>query len=96
MHTIKSQPGKFEGNTSQLLARVVYNVIGNGMADAELGESNGFGYYAMVTGKRYTFLLSEDSQGFVFVDWGSHQECAERWAEIEAEYEDSQRKDGAR
>ena len=94
MHTSKPSPGKYEGNRSQLVARVIDNLVGNGFADAELGDVDTFGYYAMVVGKRNTYLLSQDSQGFVFVDYGDHQTCKERWAEIEAEYQDTVKQEG--
>jgi hypothetical protein len=87
MHTLNPHLGKFEGNSSQLLAETVYNVTMNGTGE-ELGEVDGFGFYAFVKGKRYGFIMNEDSQGFVSVDYYPLKEARERWAKIEAEYEE--------
>lgn len=86
MYTQKRYPGKFEGNQSQLVARVVYNNTLDGCCE-DVGEADGFGYYARIEGKQHTFILSEDSQGFVYVTWYDKQEGAKKWGAILSAYE---------
>lgn len=87
MRTITPDLGKFEGNRSQMIARAVHNTVGNGGASCELGDVQDFGYYALVTGKRYTYILEENDQGFVHVAIFSHSEGLEKWEQIEQAYE---------
>jgi hypothetical protein len=86
MHTIKRNIGKFQGNDSYMLASAVYNATMDGTC-AQLGDVEGFGFYAFVEGKRYGFLMHESNQGFISVNYYSLKEARERWAKIEAEYE---------
>lgn len=85
MHTKHKSPGKFQGNESEMLTRAVYNASLDGCCES-LGESDGFGYYAYVSGKRYDFILNENSQGFVYVEWGKPQEMLEKWEKLEKDY----------
>lgn len=86
MYTLHPHPGKFEGNRSQLLSKVVYEWSRDGMCEL-IGNSETFGYYAYIEGKRYHYILSEDSQGFVDVDWGSPGTMAKKWQIIEEDWE---------
>lgn len=86
MHTLKPYPGKFEGNESQMLARAVYNASCNGSCES-LGDVDGFGYFALVVGKLYSYILNENSQGFVDVGIYSHAEAKARWQKISDEYD---------
>lgn len=85
MYTLHKQPGKFEGNHSQLLARVIYNVEGNGFADDVCSEE-GFGHYALIKGKRYWYILYESEQGFVDVEYGPSSEMLPQWDKVQAVY----------
>ena len=87
MHTARPYPGKFEGNESQLVAEVVYNKTLDGIAES-IGDVEGFGFYAFVKGKRYGFIMSEDSQGFVTVVTCLLAEAEQKWADLEHEYSD--------
>lgn len=87
MHTLNRQPGKFEANRSHAVARVVYDISLDGCCD-DFGEADGFGYYAFVVGKRYGFIMCEDSNGFVSVDYYPLAEARRRWEEIQDEYND--------
>ena len=87
MHSIQHHPGKFEANPSQLLAETIYHKTCEGWGES-VGEVETFGYFACVMGKRYGFILSEDSQGFVYVDAYSVAEAKERWQALEVEYAD--------
>jgi len=85
MRTLNPRPGKFEGNSSQLLAEVVYNVGSNGFA-SEVCSAEGFGHYELIKGRRYWFILCEDGQGFVSVECGTSGELLTTWDKIEHEY----------
>lgn len=87
MYTEKPYPGKFEGNRSQALAEVVYNITLDGCCD-DLGDVEGYGYYAFVRGKRYGFIVSEDSNGFISVDHDPLPEAEAKWSRLQADYAD--------
>lgn len=86
MRTQNAQPGKYEGNESQMLARAVHQASLDG-TDAEFGDMDEDGYWVgLVIGKRYGFMVEEDSDGFVNVWFGSKAVAIERYAEAQAEY----------
>jgi len=85
MYSIQHHPGKFEANPSQLLAETVYNKTCEGWGDS-LGDTETFGYFHYVEGKRYGFILNEDGQGFVYVDSYPKAEAQAKWKAIEKEY----------
>ena len=87
MYSLQHHPGKFEANPSQLLAETVYAKTCDGWGHS-LGDSETFGYFHYVEGKRYGFILNEDSQGFVYVDTYPVAEAKERWQALEVEYAD--------
>lgn len=86
MHTRKHTLGKFQGNESEMLAQAVYNCSLDGSWGESLGESDTFGWYAYIPGKRYHFILRENSQGFVYVEYGKPYEMATMWERIEKDY----------
>ena len=88
MYTEKPYPGRFEGNSSQLVAEVVSNVVDNGFALSELGNVESFGYWAFVKGKRYGFILSQDNNGFVTVSHGALAQAQAQWEKVEQEYKE--------
>lgn len=61
--TTKRYPGKFEGNYSEWVAEHLYNVSLDG-CDDDVGDVEGFGWYGLIRGRRYGFIVSEDGQGF--------------------------------
>lgn len=68
MKTLNPSPGKFEGNDSQLVARVAYEASLDGCAET-IGDCSEIGWHAsLVTGKRYSFIVYEDDLGFVDVE----------------------------
>lgn len=87
MYTKNPYPGKYEGNTSRLLARILDNCVGNGYASDELGDVDGFGHYALVLGRRYTFTVYTSSQGFVDVQTWDKAMGKKAWADINLDYE---------
>lgn len=65
-YTEKRHPGKFEGCYSQWLGEVLYNATLEGWQSDETGDVQETGLWVgLVKGKRKTYLVSEDSQGFV-------------------------------
>ena len=87
MYTKHKSLGKFEGNESEKLAQAVYTATLNGCCE-ELGDVEGFGFYAYVQGKKYDFVLSENSQGFVSVWHGTKEKMSLFWQSIENDYEE--------
>lgn len=64
MYTHKPSPGKFEGNSSQLLVEVVYQASLDGTSE----EWNfGVDWSALINGKRFSFIIHEDNLGFIDV-----------------------------
>lgn len=69
MYTSKPRPGKFEGNRSQALAQAVYDST---LSSAEweyeeFGGGNSGAWAAIVLGRRISYLMDVDSNGFVQV-----------------------------
>lgn len=86
---MKSGPGKFEacGNYSK-----VVEYLYNGGTDDEIGECEHFGWYGRFAGKIKGFgpffaIVSEDSQGFVDVEFYDNEHKLDQWWDkIAAEY----------
>ena len=67
MRTTNPSPGKFEGNPSQLLAAAAYEASMDG-SDIMYGDVYERGMaYSIVDGRRWTFIVCENDQGFVHV-----------------------------
>lgn len=88
MFTAKKNPGKYEGNSSQLVAQVLDNVIGNGFADEEIGSVDELNHYALIHGKRWSYIVETDNFGFVSYDIGKREEIEKKWEEIVREYDE--------
>ena len=85
MYTRKPTMGKFQGNSSEMLAKAVYNASMDGCCET-LGDDDTIGFYAYVQGKRHDYILKENSQGFVYVEYGPPVEMKVKWAEIASWY----------
>ena len=93
MYTRNRQPGKFEGNTSELRAKVLYDCVMNGAHESEFGESEFGGWHGLIVGKRFAFIVQENAYGFFDIDsfcsvygWGKLEEVRERFAKMEESY----------
>lgn len=87
MYSENGTPGKFEGNASTLPAQVLYDVLGDGMETEAFGTVNLGGYHALIEGKRYSFIVIEDSQGFFTVlDVGLPDEILALWESLNEAY----------
>ena len=64
MKTLSRHPGKFEACPSEFVARTLYEITMNGGHDEEAGDVESTGWYALIQGKRYGFIVEENSQGF--------------------------------
>lgn len=85
MYTINRHPGKFEGNASQLVAEVLHNVTLDGGYDRECGDVETT-WYALINGKRHSWIVAEDSQGFVtYVQYRDMFEADNDFDTIESE-----------
>ena len=68
MRTTNPSPGKFEDNPSQWLAAAAYEASLDGSSDITYGSISEHGAtYSIVDGRRWTFIVFEDDQGFVQV-----------------------------
>ena len=85
MYTRRQTLGKFQGNDSEMLAKAVYNASMDGCCET-LGDVETFGFYAYVPGKRNDYILNENSQGFVYVEYGPPAKMQALWASIEKDY----------
>ena len=87
MFSENRQPGKFEGNTSELRAKVLYNAIMNGAHESEFGDCYYLGWHGLIVGKRFAFIVSEDNYGFFTVDAiGPISTMREKFAKMEESY----------
>lgn len=82
MYTATKQPGRFEANRSSLLAEVLNNIVGNGFASDEIGDCETTGHYARIDGKRYSYLLETDSNGFICYQIVPKTEIENVWASV--------------
>ena len=80
-------PGKFEacGNYSHI-AQYIYDNVGH-----SIGDSESFGWYGQFNGQikhvRVFAIVSEDSQGFVDVDYFDDEKSLNKaWDKLETEY----------
>jgi hypothetical protein len=90
--------GKFEGEP--LLTEILWNLVLEGSADEELGESEDFGAYALFLhlkgsevngdiGDTKAAILFENSQGFVSgTYYDSIAEARDEWDRLEDEYDE--------
>ena len=78
--------GKFEGCESQSLGERLHEITLDGCCE-ELGDVQGFGWFAKVDLDGVFYVVSEDNNGFF--DYASYPNEAERddaWSLIEADY----------
>lgn len=83
---MKRYPGKFEGCAEQDIGEALYDLTMDGCCE-DLGDVEGFGWFAVVDHAGRWFIVSEDSQGFF--DYREFEAQAERdaeWNRIETEY----------
>lgn len=85
MYTKHKSLGKFQGNESEMIAKAVYNASMDG--SEEMGDVDEYGYhYSYVEGKRYDYIVTEDSQGFVYVEHGDKETIRKQWNGLEKAY----------
>ena len=65
MYTAIRFPGKYQADRSELLAKVLESMVNEGRSSDEVGDCETTGHYARIDGKRYSYLLETDNQGFV-------------------------------
>lgn len=84
MHTDHPSPGKFEGNRSQWMAQAAYAASMEG-ADEEFGDASQGEHVCLVLGKRWGFIVVEDSNGFVGVITHPREDAVWRFSNMEQE-----------
>ena len=85
MDSINRYPGKFEGARSKLLATVLYERTMLG-CDEEAGEAE-FGWWGLIRGKRYGFIVHEDTNGFFSYNYWPLSEAEVAWQELVEDYQ---------
>jgi hypothetical protein len=65
MYTENKSLGKFEMCQSELVGRILYDIAANGWHDEETGHVDWFGWFGLIHGKRYSFIVCEGVNGFV-------------------------------
>jgi hypothetical protein len=88
-YTEKTIKGKFEGNYSEWVAQVLDDVCGNSGYDESFGDTNDWGWYALIKGKRYWFIVDEDSYGFFnYQEFDNKKEATEVWESLLDAYDE--------
>jgi len=79
--------GKFEGNDSEWVAEVLYEFCANGAYSEELGDVQTYGWAALIKGKRWWFIVDEDSNGFFDYTAFEPQKAQKMWDSMLEDYE---------
>lgn len=87
-------PGKFEGEP--IATELLYDASMESGEDEQLGESDGFGWFALFDGielgkdnEKVYAILSENSQGFVSGEYfDTRAQLLRAWKTLERDYED--------
>lgn len=93
MHTEHPSPGKFEGNHSQWMAQAAYAASMDG-PNEEFGDASQGEHVCLVLGKRYGFILIEDSNGFVGVAAHPREDASRLFSVLGQERQDPDRCEG--
>lgn len=69
MYTHHPLPGKYERNTSQLIAEIVYAAASDGASkEWDFGRGDGhMDWNGLIEGKRFSFIVHNNDHGFVDV-----------------------------
>ena len=76
-------PGRFEGNHDPALAEELWQMTLDGMHSHEAGSVDGIGWFAYVWKGSHSYVIRQDSQGFVDIVW-QHVSALD-WRELAAE-----------
>lgn len=85
------EPGKFESSGD--IGKKLYEMVGEGGQDDELGDVQDFGWYGLITDTGIKdashVIVHEDSQGFFdYTSYDTEREARADWAKLESEYGD--------
>ena len=83
--TSQPHPGRFEGNYDPELAEVLWDLTLDGAHEAECGTAETTGWYALVWLGSHSYVIRQDSDGFVDIVWQAVS--AENWNSLVAEVE---------
>lgn len=80
-------PGRFEGCHSYRVAEILLSIINSGSHDEQIGSVQYTGCYSLICGKKFDFIVYEDTQGFLTYDIFDRpdQELTEYWEQIVTE-----------
>lgn len=94
-------PGKFEGNESLEVSEYLYDIIGDGMQDDEIGDAEFFGWHALITDAdknipldhvtvkdvKPAYIVVEDSYGFfTYREFDLNTQARRAWLDVTREY----------
>ena len=89
MYTRDRTPGKFEGNESEHIARVLYDICNNAGHDDEISFYEIIvDWYGLIKGKKYWFIVHEDNEGFFTYESYSIEEGSSLWSGLLSEHEE--------
>jgi hypothetical protein len=87
-YTEKAIKGKFEGNYSEWVAEVLYDICGNSGYDESFGDVGDYGWYALIKGQLHWFIVDEDNNGFfTYQEFDDFMEAQDVWDAILEDYE---------
>ena len=89
MYTINKDPGKYEGNRSEQIARVLNNICNDSGHSDEISFYDIIvDWYGLIKGRKYYFICHEDNDGFFTYDIYSISEGRSLWSGLVNEYEE--------
>lgn len=85
----KRHPGKFEANVHEAVAEKLHQMLGEGMADEEVGDVQTFGFAALFDrGKKKSYVVYEDNQGFFeYEEFSTGAAAKKHFSKIERKYD---------
>jgi len=84
------RPGQFEGNSSQWKAEVLQDkTMDSSWLAGEYGEAQYEGWFGLIIGKQYAWIVSQDNYGFfTIVSEGKPDEIESEFVDMETAYGD--------
>lgn len=82
------QLGKFEGCYSIWTGEVLYTITMESGCSEDLGDVQDYGWYGLIHGNRWSWIVKENSQGFFdYEQFDCAADADATWAQIEDDYQ---------
>ena len=91
MYTAEGRrPGQFEGNPSQWKAEILQDkTMDSSWLAGEYGEAEYGGWFGLIIGKRYAWIVTQDNYGFfTIISEGSPADIEGEFVDLETAYGD--------